>query len=130
METRHNNNINYISNAIKMIREMYKDGGVKPKNNAAVVTPKASPGFPGSTLRHISNVMLIVMENRHTPITDTTMSSSPKTKKGMDASVAKTAVLRAPKRSAKYPPIAFPKPMIKKSKKDCQTSLFHEIGMA
>lgn len=26
METRHNNNINYISNAIKMIREMYKDG--------------------------------------------------------------------------------------------------------
>ena len=107
-----------------------KNAGTRPINNAAVVIPKAMPGLFLSMLKHMAKVTLIVIEKKNTPIMETTISLSPQTKNGTAASVLTRAVFLAPKRSTKYPPRALPSPMKPNSITVCQSSLFHEMGIA
>ena len=107
-----------------------KKAGTKPINKAAVVTPKASPGLDLSILKHMAKVILMVIEKKKTPITDTTIILSPNIRKGIAAGVLNTAVFHAPILSTKYPPRALPSPMIPKRSMVCHSSLFQEIGIA
>ena len=107
-----------------------KKAGTKPINKAAVVTPKASPGLNLSTLKHMAKVMLIVMEKMQIPMTEIAILFPPKMRKGTEMRVEATPTVFAPNRSVSHPPKAFPRPITKKSKKDCQVSVFQDMGMA
>lgn len=104
--------------------------GTTPTKRASVVTPKANPGLFLITLSKAPKVIDIVAENRHTPTIEINIILFPIKRNGILSNVDHTAVFLAPILSEKYPPAAFPNPMIKNNSTVCQTSCFHSIGIA
>lgn len=104
--------------------------GTAPRRSAAVVKPKAIPGFFGSLWATIPRVMGIVILKRIIPITETIIFPLPKIISGREASKVAVPVRLAPKKSAAKPPMNFPKNAPNPERSPSSAVVFHSIGIA
>ena len=104
--------------------------GITPINNPIVVTPKAKPGELSMTDNKVPKEILIVNENRNTPIIEISILLLPINKNGTHNKVERTPTLRAPNLSLRTPPAILPIPIVKNNKNACHNSFFQEIGIA
>ena len=96
---------------VKRFPNLKKKIGTVPRKSPIVVSPKASPGAFFKTETSNASVIDIVMLNNITPIKETTIKLSPKSKNGKAPTTLRRAVFLTPILSHKIPPSAFPVPM-------------------